>query len=519
MIQRLKPWYPFFFALLPILNTLTRNPGGTRLGDAATVAAVVLVGCALLYLLLGLVMRGGQSRALVPLLVLIVVVLVYGKTGIGSLARQVGRVPPQAVLAVLLGVVGVGVLWLWRRPSALDRVNTFLTLTGLLMVLWLGFRFATDQIRARSLVRESALVQELSRPVSTVPRSTRSPEKLPDIYLIVMDEYANSDVLKELFQFDNQVFEDSLRRLGFTIPRLVRSNYVHTVLALPSLLNFSHLNRLADELGVRSTDATVANYLLDNNRTAAFLKKEGYSFLFFPSQWWPSTTSNAKADWQFEAWRGFDLGRETTRSDFRRSLLGTTAFSFLAPGYKWDADHVKRTLAGLADVPLRDEPTFAFSHLVSPHWPYVFTVDCSVAKRVVINSRARRQRAYLDQLRCLNQLILGTVSAIRLRSSVPPIIILQGDHGTNLLRYSDAPSAGAVTAAQARERFGAFGAYHMPDGGGRLFADTVTMVNVFQKVLSFYFGARIEPSADELYLSLERTPYLFVKLDPARLRP
>jgi Sulfatase len=518
MIQRLKPWYPFFFALLPILNTLTRNPGGTRLDDAAVVAAVVLLGWALVYLLVRLLFRGPRATPLVPLLVLAVVIVVSGKSGIGSLGRQIVGVSPSALLALILGCIGLGVWWLSHRPQALDRVNTFFTLTGLLMVVWLGFRLVADQIESRSMVRRSGLARTLSQPVGVNVRSSIRRVARPDIYLMVLDEYANSEVLKEQFQFDNRVFEDSLRRLGFTIPALVRSNYVHTVLSLPSLLNFSHLTSLAAELGERSTDATLPNHLLENSRTVAFLKGQGYRFLFFPSQWWPSTTSSSSADWQFEAWDGFDLGREATRSDFRRSFLSTTALSFLGPAYHWDADHVKRTLAALADVPQRAEPTFAFAHLLSPHWPYVLAADCTVAKPAVITGRAHRQRAYLDQLQCLNRLLLGTVSAILERSSSPPIIILQGDHGTNLLRYSDAPSAGAVTPDQARERFGAFGAYHVPHGGGRLFTNTVTMVNVFQKVLSFYFGARIEPAADDLYLSLERTPYRFVKVDPRRLR-
>jgi Sulfatase len=518
MIQRLKLWYPFFFAVVPILNILSRNPGGTRLDDAGAVTAVALVGCALLYLLVALLIRDRHARALVPLLVLVVVILIYGKSGIGSGARQVG-LPPAVGLAVLICVVGWGLWWLHRRPQVLDRVNTFFTLTGLLMMVWLGYRVAADQLRARSRIRHSELVRELSRPVSISSRSLPRRDLLPDIYLIVLDEYANSHGLRELFHFENRSFEDNLRRLGFTVPDLVRSNYVHTVLSLPSLLNFSHLNGLTADVGPRSTDARLANHLLENNRTVAFLKGQGYRFLFFPSQWWPSTTHSSTADWQFEAWEGFNLAREATRSDLRRSLLSTTALDLLKPGYQWDADHVMRTLTALEDVPRRTEPTFAFAHFLSPHWPYVFNADCTVAKPVTITSRARRKQSYIDQLQCLNWLLLRAVTAIRQRSSIAPIIILQGDHGTNLLRYSDAPSAGAVSPAQARERFGTFGAYHMPSGGGRLFADTVTMVNVFQKVLSFYFGADVAPAPDELYLSLERTPYLFVKVDPAVLRP
>jgi hypothetical protein len=116
-------------------------------------------------------------------------------------------------------------------------------------------------------------------------------------------------------------------------------------------------------------------------------------------------------------------------------------------------------------------------------------------------------------------LLLHTVTTIIQRSATPPLILLQGDHGTNLLRYSDAESAALVMPAQARERFGAFGAYHLPDGGARLFADSVTIVNIFQKVLSHYYDAPLSSSPDDLYMSLERTPYDFVKIDPVSLRP
>jgi hypothetical protein len=103
------------------------------------------------------------------------------------------------------------------------------------------------------------------------------------------------------------------------------------------------------------------------------------------------------------------------------------------------------------------------------------------------------------------------------RSSPAPIILLVGDHGSNSLRYSSAKSAETVSPAQARERFGAFGAFHLPDGGGRLFADSVTLVNVIPKVLNYYFDAAIPLAPDSLYMSLEETPYLFAPVDPASL--
>jgi hypothetical protein len=417
----------------------------------------------------------------------------------------------------MLVILGTAIWWLAHRPYLLDRVNTFLALTGLLVVGWLTARFVANQFRSRSIIQNSALAAQLARPVNPRAPVGRQAQRAPDIYLLVLDEYAHSAVLQNLFQFDNRMFEDSLRQLGFTIPRLVRSNYVHTVLSLPSLLNFSHLTRLTEEVGAHSTDASLPNYLLEHNRAAAYLKQQGYRFLFFPSQWWPSTRHNRNADWEFEAWPSFNPAREISRSDLRRSLVRTTALDYLIRDDAWDADFIRRTLTALEAVPEHTEPTFALAHIVSPHWPYVFKADCRVAGDAPVRRRSRRQQAYTEQLQCLNRLLLHTVATILRRSPVPPVILLQGDHGTNLLRYSDAGSAEAVTSAQASERFGAFGAYYVPGGGGALFADTVTVVNVLQKVLSYYTGADVSPQSDSLYVSLERTPYDFAPVAPSKL--
>ena len=517
-MSRLKLWHPVLFALLPILNTLTRNPGGSRPGDIAVVVGAILLGSALVYLVVAAGLRGRVPRGLIPLLVLLGVFLFYGKSVLGALTRQASGVPPALLLAALLMLVTAAMWWLARRPQLLDRANTFLALTGLLMVGWLTARFAANQFRSRSTIQNSALAAQLARPLRSRAPAGGQPRPAPDIYLLVLDEYAHAAVLQNLFQFDNRMFEDSLRQLGFTIPRLVRSNYVHTVLSLPSLLNFSHLTQLTQEVGPRSTDASLPNYLLEHNRTASYLKQQGYRFLFYPSQWWPSTSHNRNADWEFDAWTGFNPAREISRSDLRRSLIRTTALDYVIRDDAWDADFIRRTLTALEAVPEQAEPTFAFAHIVSPHWPYVFRSDCRVARDTQVGGRAGRQRAYTDQLQCLNRLVLHTVSTILQRSTVPPVILLQGDHGTNLLRYSDAPSAKAVNSAQASERLGAFGAYYLPGGGRALFTDTVTVVNVLQKVLSYYASADLPPQPDDLFVSLERTPYDFAPVASSELQ-
>ncbi len=524
MMGRLKPLYPFLFVVLPILNVLTRNPGGSTIADSVALMGAMLLGLAVLYGAAALALRGRVEKGVVPLAMLAAILWFYAyellRGAYNSSRGSSLRVAATALaVTALVGATVALVWWLGRRPRSLERVNTFLAMTGLLLVSFAVVRIGAAQLRAGSQLAGSALARELARPLDknqTVEPSERKPSR--DIYLIILDEYANSQVLQERFGFDNRAFEDSLRKLGFTIPRLVRSNYVHTLLSLPSLLNFSHLTRLGAELGEHATNPTVPNHLVENNRTAAFLKARGYRFVFYPSQWWISTEHNRNADVEVQVWDGFNLAREATRSDMRRAFLSTTPLALLRRADPHDADHVKRTLEVLGQAPTASGPTFALTHILNPHYPYVFDTDCNSHRRRPNRSWERgRQRDYLAQVECLNQLLLGTVTRLLRQSSPAPIILLVGDHGTNSLGYSNAESAEAVTPAQARERFGAFGAFYLPGAGDRILPDSMTLVNLIPRVLNHYFEAGIELVPDSLYMSLEKTPYLLVPVDPVSL--
>ena len=157
-----------------------------------------------------------------------------------------------------------------------------------------------------------------------------------------------------------------------------------------------------------------------------------------------------------------------------------------------------------------DSPRFVFAHVLKPHSPYVFDRDCNTLHRQKEDDDVG---PYLEQVECINGMVLRTVRQILQASEVPPIIILQGDHGTKLLHAIAFPSPAEVPPAAARERFGAFGAYYLPDGGAEAFGDTVTVVNVLGNVLRYYFGASLPRAGDEQYISPAQTPYDFRRVD------
>jgi hypothetical protein len=164
----------------------------------------------------------------------------------------------------------------------------------------------------------------------------------------------------------------------------------------------------------------------------------------------------------------------------------------------------------MAEVPRSEGPAFAFAHIMKPHDPYVFDRECRTLRRGADHDDVG---PYLEQLQCLNRMVLATVRLILERSEVPPIILLQGDHGTLLLHATGYADPGKVPPEAARERLGAFGAYYLPGGGAAAFGDTVTVVNVMGNVLRYYFGAGLPRASDAQYISPAEFPYDFRRVD------
>lgn len=508
--------YPFLFAILPVLRIPAAYPGWEELGDVAVVLATVLLACGVVYALVRLA-AGRRHRPLVPLIVMAAVLLfwVYPRVA-GRVEHRLGLSHPVLLPIWLAATVGA-IWWLVRRPARLERAETFLTLTSGMLVAWFVLTIGIAQVRSARALRESPVVQRLAVPIRARPGAAQPANR--DIYLIVLDEYANADVTSRVFGFDNRAFLDSLRQLGFVVPE-VHSNYLHTFLSLPSMLNSAQVAGLSSDVGRRSIDRTLPDYLVEHNRIVPFIKSRGYQFAFFPSLSWEATRHSAEADVEFHAWPGFNVAREITRSSMRQILNETSLLRYIDwGGAQLARRHIIRTLEAVAQVPrMTGPPVFTFAHVMSPHTPYIFDRDCSPARARTAGSRSqRRALAYVDQVQCLDRMVLDLVTTLIRTSEVPPIILLQGDHGSKSLHFDQAGSAESIPFRAAKERLGAFGAYYLPPPGREAFGDSVTVVNVMGNVLRTYLDADLEREPDDMYLSVHKAPYAFKRVNFAWL--
>ncbi len=509
MTARWAKTYPLLVAFVPIFYWAARNSGKYEVGDLAFLLGITGATCAVVYGLAALASRGRAATGLPAFVTLLWVAWLFGYRPIAGRLTDSAAEPMHLVLVpVGLALCAAVVWWVRRREGLLDGLGRFLTLMSALMLGWSTFQIGRGWLQGREQVAGSTLARELARPIEG-PATAPGPRR--DIYLIVVDEYANSDVLRERFGYDNRPFEDSLRALGFHVPRLVRSNYLHTLISLPSLLNAAHLDRLGREVGRKAGHPKLPDHLLEHGRVPRYLQQHGYEYVFFPSDWWPSTAGSSTADVVFHPYRGFDLMRRMNQGELERRVRGLTFLSYFDRSHHWEADHVRRTFEAIAELPRTGTgPRFVFAHILKPHNPYVFGRECEVLARQKEDDDVG---PYLEQLECVNRLLLVTVRGILATSSVPPIILLQGDHGTKLLHAPDYLTPEEVPPAAARERSGAFGAYYLPEGGAEAFGDTVTVVNVLGNVLRYYFGAHLPRAGDEQYLSPAAFPYDFRRVD------
>lgn len=517
-MSHLRHAYPVLFAVFPVLTLAADHIGQFYLGDLLTVlGASAAVGLAV-WLVLRTPPWKGDPSAVGGFLAFLGVFLFFYLFPLAEVIngllpglRQRWIVPPIAAGSVLAA------WWVVRRPALLARVTVFLAVTSLILVAQASVRLGAGMARAPRFIEQSELARELAQPVPVREESLDAQGPPRDVFLIILDMYADPEVLAEVFHYDNGRFLDSLRTLGFSTPK-VRSNYTRTILSLASILNMAHMNRIADEMGPRSRDRSLGRYLTENNRAVAFLKERGYRFHFFPPLWGGLTRENRHADFTFRP-RRTAVEALVAESSLHRELWRTTALGRFVSGEqdRYDVEATLESFATLRETPDPEEPLFVFAHFMVPHGPFIFDETCRAARppleSEVPAGLEPHHVMYIEQLECVNRQVLEFLPMLLARSP-EPIILLQSDHGTRTVRDYDPDVHDRVPHHQARERHGAFGAYYLPDAEA-IMPESITTVNLLRYVFSHYFGAVLPPVSDRLLYSDGDYEFDFLPVEPS----
>ena len=116
-------------------------------------------------------------------------------------------------------------------------------------------------------------------------------------------------------------------------------------------------------------------------------------------------------------------------------------------------------------------------------------------------------RKYKNQLSFINKRVIDSIDAILSRSTNPPVIILQGDHGPSaMLDYN------SLENTNLKERMSILNAYYFPPNFPKELYDTISPVNTFRIIFNHYFGTNFKLLNDKNYFTTWDYPFKFIDI-------
>ena len=465
-VKRLFLLCPLAAAIQPILVLYAANSGNVVPSDLVYPMvysiAVGVVAFALSFVALRSVAKASLSTTL-----FLVLFQYYGHifTLIGvDQNNDLQWLEQRYLMLIVILIQSSALLALYKSRTDLLGLTRFVAATLVIMVLFpLGDLVAHH---ARSQERSPEEMREFVRAFCSIDsiHATKT-NTLPDIYYIIVDSYSRSDIIKEVYGFDNSHFIDYLEQRGFYVADKSVSNYCMTNQSLPTSMNF----RMPPDMPVGSLPAEP---LMSRNRLFKFLKSLGYSTITYPTA---LDTEFSSVDLYVTG--GFGFSNEFAETYW--NLTPLRPFLWNTVGFSLMKIRTLNIFEHIVTIPRMKEPTATFAHLFPPHAPYVLG------------------GTYHRDIEALNAGLMEAIDRLIEESPEPPIIVLQADHGQRELIFD----RGQMSEVAMRDALGIINAYYLPNNGKSKLYDRITPVNTWRIVLDYYFGTNLGLLPDRAYLS------------------
>jgi len=335
-----------------------------------------------------------------------------------------------------------------------------------------------------SLPRDLISLQPSLPPLQLYSKSGR-----PNIYLIILDSYARSDLLLSRFNYDNSAFLNNLRDKGFIVDDCAMSNYTKTELTMSSMFNLNYLDDT-------SRDSRWNN--IRHSLVRSSLEQINYKIITFPTGFvWADIPD---ADFYITP------TYKTPLVDFEFFWLRQNPLIYLGKLLPMDFSQLygysyyQRTMNALDHFPtlstLTDNPIFAYIHIIAPHPPFVLDQQGNFFD---YTSLMRDEQTFLDggfstgytmELDYLNRKVSDQLDVL-MQNDPDAIIIIMGDHGPWFSEGLDA--------------YKIFFTYRFP-GKENVLTSCTSPVNLFRGIFSSYFMTDL-PSLNTLYFLPDGTLY------------
>jgi len=542
-MKRLFILHPVLFAVYPIFFILAYNVEQLYLADdfflSYILIPIIISLCMAfaLWLLLFLIIKDARKAGLITSFFLMQF-FSYGHLHnivdqkMGTFVFEAGNliIGPHKIVFSLFFLSTIIVFYFTvRAKRGLYALTKGLNLAGIILVCVTLFGILTGGIVGGVPADDAA---KTVSPAAAHATKAGAVKKMPDIYYIILDAYAGSNVLREVYGYDNSGFEEYLREKGFYIARDSRSNYTTTTLSLASSLNMDYVDfgADADRGSVLNRPASIVYRMHMNNKVMRGLKDMGYKIVYLASSYgFTQHCKYADIEYHCGSWL----------NEFYIMLIKTTMLVRFKRYFLVENDRkaVQDAFCLLSEAPAIKGPKFVFAHIVKPHPPYLFDREGNIPEGETVVEMyggvwGQRDK-YIDQLIFINKKVMSMVDDILRNSASEPIIIIQADHGTASTAVCDLINeqprlweglSGAKsmliskkldsiyrdpTYAILDERTSILNAYHLPGRADELIYDKITPVNTFRVIFKHYFNLDYELIEDKTYYSPPQDPYNF----------
>lgn len=465
-----KPLFPFLLVIFFVMHAVAENYHFDLLKVAWRELAIYL-GLALVFFIVFWLALKNSIKAALVVFFLLAFNFFFGSAQ--DFFKQRFHEPFFMKYSVLMPIVLISfiALFIFLKKTRKNFIALSFYLNAVLLVLII-IDLAGIMSKASHPPKETDLNKSLAIDSSV---------SKPDIFLIIADEYAGSQTLKEYFKFDNSLFESQLKARGFHVVQDPVSNYNATVYSMSSMFNMDYIRSIKSSK-INHRDMLHCKTVIRENSSIDYFKKLGYEFF------------------NYSFFEFADHSPVVFNSFFRQNrklISGQTFFerAHAQLGYHFVTEkqlrhHYFRNHRNNIECErlLRqnissqtNKPKFVYTHLAIPHSPYYVDSNGRERKYDDIRNESKDSAAFVDYTIYANKKFLDLIDKILVASKEPPVIILMSDHGFRQF----------LRPGNERYHFKSLNAVFLPSKNYASFYNGMSNVNQFRALLNDQFGQKL----------------------------
>jgi hypothetical protein len=478
---------PLLLAVIPTLYHYSNNVEKLTVLSLMWMLGFNVILAILFYFIFAVFNNFQPIKTAITTFVFLIFFNVYGLLYKNLIDLDVIRIKHYTLLPLLL-MMAIYSAWLITRlksPMLVSIARSLIGIAAVLVALNVINIVPAEIIRWKNRTSTALLDTHAESTPAKTP---------PDIYYIVLDEFAGFQAMREYWRYDEvDDFVKFLKERGFLVAEESHGSSIDTLHQMAIRLNYQDYPLREEHIQTYFND-------IADNRVMRFLKSHGYTTVVFDetSMGYPSAKT-VNADYLYE-YGSSSIPRSEAGAygfyfdEFGELVIGNTMLYILSEEYKENSPLMDQhsnmiyfTVDNIADKKIAS-PKFVYVHLLLPHAPFRFDRNGGITD----SDHSSNWNYYLDNYIFSIKIARSLIDKILLEADPQnaPVIIIQSDHGArNQLTHHE----GSVILQHYPEDFKTLilYAFHIPGYDYSGLPQDLNPINTFPIVFNYLFDENI----------------------------